>query len=312
MCRKEALNLIIPKHIVFQLQPHSAEINTIQASSDGSFFATGSTDKKIMLFNSSNGKLLQTFTGSTQSIMYTEFNTSDEFLLGASNDNSVKIWNLKTSRLKDTLTGHIGKIYSAKFTPDASKILSGSHDRTLKIWDLHRSICTRTVFTYSSCNDVCIIDPDATNVASGHLDHAIRFWDMRSGNCIKELSGVHSGQVTGLSVSPDGLKILSNSRDNTLKLFDLRTYELLYTYEAEGYKVPMNFVKPCFSPDGQFVTAGSADGGLYYWKTETGQFEVAHVHHIHPVCSVAWNPQGHQVLSVDRERNVFSWSPFKN
>lgn len=129
------------------------------------------------------GKHLQTLTGSSQSVMYTEFSPSNELLLGSSNDNSVKLWNIKTARLKvkvvatstdgqDTLTGHIGKIYSAKFTADASKIvspfwndspskLSGSHDRTLKIWDLHRAMCIRTVFTFSSCNDVCIIDADA-------------------------------------------------------------------------------------------------------------------------------------------------------
>ncbi|KAJ9048793.1 hypothetical protein DSO57_1031276 [Entomophthora muscae] len=249
--------LVPPQYIVHEMKPHAAEINCVNFSHEGSMLATASTDKKVMVFSSS-GKHLQTLTGASQSVMYTEFSPSNELLLGASNDNSVKLWNIKTARLKDTLTGHIGKIYSAKFTADASKILSGSHDRTLKIWDLHRAMCIRTVFTFSSCNDVCIIDADATNVASGHLDNTLRFWDMRTGNSIKELSGIHAGQISGIAVSPDGTKIMSASRDNILKLFDLRTYDILQTFEAEGFRIAMNWVKPVFSPDGQYATAGSA------------------------------------------------------
>lgn len=242
---KEEEILALPQHVVNTLKPHAAEINCINFSYEGNLFATASTDKKVMVFSSS-GKLLQTLSGATQSVMYTEFSPTTELLLGASNDNSVKLWTVRTARLKDTLTGHIGKIYAAKFTPDASKILSGSHDRTLKIWDLHRAMCVRTAFTFSSCNDVCILDSDATNVASGHLDSTLRFWDMRTGNAIKELSGLHASQISGIAVSPAGNTLVSVSRDNTLKLIDMRTYNLLNTFEAENFRTAMNWVKPVF------------------------------------------------------------------
>jgi Prp8 binding protein len=37
------------------------------------------------------------------------------------------------------------------------------------------------------------------------------------------LSG-HNGTVTGLSLSPDGNHLLSNSADNTVKMWDIRPY----------------------------------------------------------------------------------------
>ncbi|KAI9292363.1 WD40 repeat-like protein [Neoconidiobolus thromboides FSU 785] len=304
---KEKIKVSIPNSIDIKLQPHSSEINSIQFSNEGSLLASGSTDKKVNLYNTQNGKLLTTFTGALQSMMYVEFNSTDDYLLGTSNDNSVRIWNLNNYKLKDTLTGHIGKIYSAKFSKDSTKILSGSHDRTLKLWDLNRSICVRTIFTFSSCNDVCFIDSDGTNVASGHLDHSIRIWDMKTSNCIKELTGIHSGQVTSLSVSPDGTKLLSNSRDNCLKIWDLRNYQVLFNLEAEGYKVPLNWSKACFSPDGRFVSSGSSDGTIYHWNTLDGQLEISHTFHNYPICSISWNPQGHQIASVDKERNLYLW-----
>ncbi|KAI0223805.1 hypothetical protein L0F63_002512 [Massospora cicadina] len=303
--------LAIPHHIVHRMKPHAAEINCINFSYEGNMLATASTDKKVMVFSSS-GKHLQTLSGAAQSVMYTEFSPTSELLLGASNDNSVKLWTIRTARLKDTLTGHIGKIYSAKFTADSSKILSGSHDRTLKIWDLHRAMCVRTAFTFSSCNDVCILDSDATNVASGHLDSTLRFWDMRTGNAIKELAGIHASQISGIAASPAGTAILSVSRDNTLKLFDLRTYNLLHTFEAENFRTAMNWVKPVFSPDGRYVTVGSANGGIFHWEVESAEPATVHYSHEHPICSVAWSPQGSSLASVDKERNVFLWSSHKS
>jgi len=39
-------------------------------------------------------------------------------------------------------------------------------------------------------------------LASGHLDNNLRFWDVRSGKDIKEMTGIHLGQITSVSVSP--------------------------------------------------------------------------------------------------------------
>lgn len=37
-------------------------------------------------------------------------------------------------------------------------------------------------------------------LASGHLDNNLRLWDTRTGNGIKELTGIHRGQITSVSV----------------------------------------------------------------------------------------------------------------
>lgn len=42
----------------------------------------------------------------------------------------------------------------------------------------------------------------STTLVSGHLDNNLRFWDVRSGKDIKELTGIHLGQITSVSVSP--------------------------------------------------------------------------------------------------------------
>ncbi|KAF9364335.1 hypothetical protein BGX34_001821 [Mortierella sp. NVP85] len=273
---------------------------------NGSLFATGSNDKKIKIWDIKTGAIKTTLTGCLQAVMSVSFNASDELLLAASNDNSARLWHVGTGRPKHTLTGHIAKVLSARFNPDSSKVVSGSHDRTIKVWDLQKGYCIRTMFTFASVNDVCLLDFDGSTIASGHFDNNLRFWDARSGNCVKEVQGIHLGQITSVCPSPEGTQILTTSRDNTLRIVDVRTYETLSVLHADGYKTGTNWSKACFSPDGQYVVAGSYDGSLYYWNTRDGTFEKAiKGEQMSAIVGVSW--VGSSVVSAEKDKTVVIW-----
>ncbi|TPX56786.1 hypothetical protein PhCBS80983_g04292 [Powellomyces hirtus] len=219
----------LPQVATKKMSAHDAEINCIQLSPDGNLLATGGNDKRVILYDAYTGGMKSTLSGPLQSVMSIAFNSASELVMGTSNDNSAKIWNVSTGRLKHTLTGHIGKVFAAKFT-DAGRVVSGSHDRTIKVWDLNKGFCADTIFTLSSCNDLCLLNGDGTIIASGHLDNNVRIWDTRSKQLIKEISGIHHGQITGVTMHPTQNAILTTSRDNTLKLIDLHSYQTIKTY----------------------------------------------------------------------------------
>ncbi|KAF9145474.1 hypothetical protein BGX30_008691 [Mortierella sp. GBA39] len=296
---------IIPQISSKKFTAHDAEVNTVSLSNGGSMVATGSNDKKIRIWDIKTGSLKSTLTGCLQSVMCVSFNATDELLLGASNDNAARLWHLGTGRPRHTLTGHIGKVFSARFNPDSSKVVSGSHDRTIKVWDLQKGYCIRTMFTFASVNDVCLLDFDGSTIASGHLDNNLRFWDARSGNCVKEVTGIHMGQITSVCPSTDGSQILTNSRDNTLRILDMRTYETVSVLHADGYKTGTNWSKACFSPDGQYVVSGSADGTLYYWSTREGVVEKTIKEQSSPIVGVSW--VNSSVVSAEKDKTVVIW-----
>ncbi|CAO3696879.1 unnamed protein product [Umbelopsis ramanniana] len=286
---------------------NEGEIHCINCSPAGNMFAIGGSDKKVRVYNSRQYNHTHTLSGSLQTLTSVDFNESEEFLLGSCMDNSTRIWDLASSRIRHTLTGHIGKVCSAEFTADSNRVISGSQDRTLKVWDLHKGYCTRTIFTFSSCNDVCLIDREGSTIASGHLDNNVRLWDTRTGNGIKELTGLHTGQVTSVSVSPDGSKLLTNSRDNTLHFVDLRMYKVIRTFQDESYRNGLNWSRACFSPDGHYAAAGSASGNIHFWNTMSGKHESSVSGHKQPICAVAWNPLGTQLFSADRNKGYCIW-----
>ncbi len=142
-----------------------------------------------------------TLQGITKAVTTLDFNYSNMMILASSADNSTKLWEMETKRLCHTFTGHLSKIYASRFV-GTNFVASGSHDRTLKIFDITKGYCVKTIFTLSSCNDLAPIDKEGAVLASGHLDNNIRIWDCRSGELVKELAGIHYGQITSIEVSP--------------------------------------------------------------------------------------------------------------
>lgn len=299
--------IIIPTTPVHKISAHDGEVTSLAYSFNGSHFATGGSDKLVKIWDSKSGKSYMTLSGSSQGILGVAFSSKGDMVAVGGNDHSIRTWAVQTGRPRHTLNGHIGKVYAAKFCGDSTKIISGSHDRTIKIWDLSKGYCMKTIFSFSSCNDIVLGDDSGSTIISGHVDNHIRFWDSRSGECVNEITGIHTGQITSLDLSSDGKVLLSNSRDNTLKLIDVRMLQVVSTLFDSNYRPGMNWAKACFSPDGHYVAAGNGDGSILHWDALTSQLEKTVKEYNSPVAAVAWHPQGHQVISCDKDKNVVIW-----
>ncbi|XP_010601537.1 autophagy-related protein 16-2 isoform X3 [Fukomys damarensis] len=162
---------------------------------------------------------------------------------------------------------------------------------------------SRTINALSYCNDVVCGDHI---IISGHNDQKIRFWDSR-GPCCTQVIPVQ-GRVTSLSLSNDQLHLLSCSRDDTLKVIDLRVSNVRQVFRADGFKCGSDWTKAVFSPDRRYALAGSWDGALYIWDVDTGRLEsTLQGPHCAAVNAVAWSCSGSHVVSVDQGRKVVLW-----
>ncbi|XP_063112616.1 protein Atg16l2 isoform X6 [Cavia porcellus] len=270
-----------------------------------SLLATGGADRLIHLWNAVGGRLEanQTFEGAGGSITSVDMDPSGSQVLAATYNQAAQLWKVGEAQSKETLSGHKDKVTAAKFKLTRHQAVTGSRDRTVKEWDLGRAYCSRTINVLSYCNDVVCGDHI---IISGHNDQKIRFWDSR-GPCCTQVIPVQ-GRVTSLSLSHDQLHLLSCSRDDTLKVIDLRLSNIRQVFRADGFKCGSDWTKAVFSPDRRYALVGSWDGALYIWDVDTGKLECTlWGPHCAAVNAVAWCYSGSHVVSVDQGRKVALW-----
>eukprot|EP00123_Amoebidium_parasiticum_P020821 comp5704_c0_seq1/m.1574 comp5704_c0_seq1/g.1574 ORF comp5704_c0_seq1/g.1574 comp5704_c0_seq1/m.1574 type:complete len:573 (-) comp5704_c0_seq1:598-2316(-) len=300
-----------PSKVKQKFKGHDGEIYRVAFSADGNMFATGGNDKKLNVWDSHTGIQKASLGPLGQGVMSVGFSPRFSLVLGSSTDHCTYIWQLQTNRRQLTLTGHIGKVAAAVFSGDANKVITGSHDRTIKMFDVAKGICTRTIFAYSSCNDLVVLDDSGTEIISGHLDNSIRFWDSKSSDgtnqATNEITGIHTGQITGLALSADKNLLLTNSRDNSLKLIDLRMFQVVATFCGDGYKNSANWAQACFSPGGQYIAAGGADGVVYVWNTVNNKVEKQLKAHTSSVAACAWNWTTNNLVTCEKDKTVVIW-----
>ena len=287
----------------------------------GDVLATAGDDRTVALFDAGSGNPTgpERLTGSTGAILDVDFSGGDGggagsvlMVLGAGTDRAVRLWDATTGRTRHTLTGHAEKVVSAKFCPwNYARAVSCSHDRTIKVWDLERGFCKASIMCASNCNSVTYGESAAV-VISGHYDGAARIWDLRQkpGAACEpvEVRG-HSQHVTAVTMMPTNRsQFITSSRDNTLKLVDLRSGrgDVVRTLKASGYRSGTQWANPCVAPDGRHVVAGGADGGVFVWNVNDGGLKVTLRGHDVAVATCAWSQSG--LVTADKNGVAIVWS----
>ncbi|XP_026831077.1 autophagy-related protein 16-1 [Ooceraea biroi] len=297
----------VPTNVSVTFSAHEGEVYAVKWSPTDRIVATGGADRKVKLWNITKGtsESKGILVGSNAGVMSVDFDSTGTLILGASNDYASRVWTVNDLRLKHTLTGHCAKVMAAKFLGEPSKVVTGSYDRTLKIWDLRSKACIETKFAGSSCNDLVTSDGAGSTIISGHFDQRIRFWDTRAESSSNDI--LLEGKVTSLDLSRDANYLLSCVRDDTVKLIDLRMKKIVGSFSADGFKVGFDWTRAAFSPDGQYIAAGSADGSVFIWSIVTNMIETILKGHTAAVTAVSWHPHGTYLASVDRAKTVTVW-----
>ncbi len=79
--------------------------------------------------------------------------------------------------------------------------------------------------------------------------------------CFRTIKG-HKGYIWSVAISPDGQMLASGNEDSTIKLWNLKTGDLLRT--LTGHKSSVASV--AISPDGQTLASGSVDKTIKLWE----------------------------------------------
>ncbi|XP_018119378.1 autophagy-related protein 16 isoform X8 [Xenopus laevis] len=237
---------------------------------------------------------------------------------------------------------HDGEVNAVRFSPGSRLLATGGMDRRVKLWDVIGNKCEAKGSLTGSNAGITSIEFDSAGsyLLAASNDFASRIWTVDDYRLRHTLTG-HSGKVLSAKFLLDNARIVSGSHDRTLKLWDLRSKVCIKTVfagsscndiicteqcvmsghfdkkirfwdiSAPGFKCGSDWTRVIFSPDGNYVSAGSAEGTLYFWNVLTGKMErMFSKQHSSSINAVAWSPSGTHVVSVDRGSRGVLWSDF--
>ena len=115
--------------------------------------------------------------------------------------------------------------------------------------------------------------------------------------------------VTGMSLSPDGSYLLSNSMDNTLRIWDVRPFapqeRCVKIIAGHQHNFEKNLLGCAWSTDGSKVSAGSADRFVYIWDTTSRRILYKLPGHNGSVNDVAFHPKEPIIASGSSDKTIY-------
>ena len=108
---------------------------------------------------------------------------------------------------------------------------------------------------------------------------------------LRTLAG-HTGEVTALSMTPDGRLAVSSGSDKALRVWDLKGGHCLAV--LNGHRKDINSVS--VTPDGRRAVSGSDDGTVRVWDLESGAC-VGVLEWEKNICSVEVTPDGRRAIA---------------
>ena len=111
-----------------------------------------------------------------------------------------------------------------------------------------------------------------------------------------------------VAFSPDGKTLAFGSLDNTIKLWDTKTHELLpHTLNGRNRKPVFSIA---FSPDGKTLASLSMDNVLNLWDAKTRKFlcQLNCNYIVGEICSIAFSPDSNTIASGTTDGTIVLWN----
>ncbi|WP_335111229.1 serine/threonine-protein kinase [Nostoc sp.] len=307
-----------PWRCLHTLTGHSgtfSSVNALAISPDGYTLVSASDDKIVKLWDLKTQKVLASLLGHSQAVKSVTFSPDGQILATASDDKTIKLWQVETLEEICTLLGHSHAVKSVAFSPDGQILASGSWDKTIKLWDVNTGTEIITITGHQLQVNSVAFSPQGQLLASASYDRTIRLWqipvlegsqrELQNRPCYSLLSTLsgHAWAVLTVAFSPDGQILATGSDDNTIKLWEVNTGQLICTLVGHSWSV----VAVAFTADGETLLSASCDKTVKLWRVSTAEEIVTLSGHIDSVSAVAVSKVTQLIASGSRDKTIKLW-----
>lgn len=284
--------------------------------------ASASEDASIKIWDYETGEFEKSLKGHTGPVNDISFDSNGEKLVSCSSDMTIKLWDVQHWECQKTMHGHDHSVSGVIFTPNGDFIVSASRDKTIKFWESLTGFCRKTITGHDDWVRRVAISEDGSLLASCSNDQSVRIWSMESKECKAVLRG-HEHVVECIAWAPkvsnpvicgaagfdakkssvSGPFVISGSRDKTIKVWDIRSANCLFT--LTGHDNWIRDVK--FHPFGKYILSASDDKTLRNWDIANKRCLKSLDAHDHFCTSVSIHHSAQVAVTASVDHSIKIW-----
>ncbi|HEY3406025.1 MAG TPA: caspase family protein [Ohtaekwangia sp.] len=312
--------------IVINPMGHSAKINNLLFTPDGTKIISISEDKTIRIWNADNGEMVKKFESQvgdgSEGMFYASAISPDGKLLAVAGfpvssekENYIVIIDVEKGVQVSTAVGHSDIISSLSFSGSGKYLASGSADRTVKIWKVEETKLLTSAATLTIPSPVvCVSFNSLTqDLAVGHEAKDILVFPLAGldKGVIKFQPRVlkrHKDILDKVVYSPDGMYLASSSLANELILWKTDG-----SVVKEFDKITNAINAIAFSYDSKILVGLDLSGKGASWSVPGGAKFTDYTAHDNTVFSAVFSPSttgNYIVASAGGINNeILLWNP---
>lgn len=278
------------------------------------WFATGSNDTTIRIWDLATGNPKSTFEGHAMAVRGLCISRKHPYMFSCSEDKLAKCWDLEKQTAIRDFHGHLSGVHTIAVHPTLDVIATAGRDSVIRLWDIRSRKSVMVLAGHKApINSVkCLpIDPQ---VVSGSNDATLKLWDVVAGKALKTLTH-HRSSVRDVAINPTEFSIASASTDD-VRSWKLPKGQLLTNFETEGAGI-INSLS--INQDGILFSGGDS-GNMSFYDYKSGHKYQEFTTREMPGSSISergilsstFDVTGMRLITGETDKSIKIWKPVEN
>ncbi|OMJ22899.1 Pre-mRNA-splicing factor prp46 [Smittium culicis] len=252
-----------PWKLIKVLSGHMGWVRSLAVEPNNKWFASGSVDRTIKVWDLASGTLKVTLTGHISPVRGIEVSARSPYLFSCGEDKIVKCWDLEQNKVIRHYHGHLSGIYTLSLHPVLDLLVTAGRDATARVWDIRTKNAVHVLSGHKSTIASVKCQEADPQVITGSMDSTVKLWDLAAGKTMATLTH-HKKSVRAISIHPTDFGFISGST-NSIKQWRCPKGDFVQNFDGHN-----SIINTLSTNSDNVVFSGADNGSMRFWDWKTG------------------------------------------